>query len=230
MTSIAISRVHFPVTTLGPRRRLGIWMQGCSIRCPGCISADTWATGRGVVALPQLLCQIAPWLDEAEGITRRIAGLHLDALHVSRSSEAVRDGGILQRQISKEQFVACRRPLTEQRAVDVQPLKSHTRHAVGHRQRVLVIRRTGPMQPRGVGPDGFARHQPDVDGIGGGIGSDIEAAQAPDDVGRGVRVEDHGFIAPAPSRAGPIPGPRIRENRPRPPCRQASSSRGTATG
>ena len=69
MTSIAISRVHFPVTTLGPGRRLGIWMQGCSIRCPGCISADTWAAGRGVVALPELCTQIAPWLDEADGIT-----------------------------------------------------------------------------------------------------------------------------------------------------------------
>jgi anaerobic ribonucleoside-triphosphate reductase activating protein len=69
MTSIAISRVHFPVTTLGPGRRLGLWMQGCSIRCPGCISADTWAAGRGIVALPELLQQMAPWLDEAEGIT-----------------------------------------------------------------------------------------------------------------------------------------------------------------
>ncbi len=69
MTSIAISRVHFPVTTLGPGRRLGLWMQGCSIRCPGCISADTWAAGRGIVALEELLQQTAPWLDQAEGIT-----------------------------------------------------------------------------------------------------------------------------------------------------------------
>ncbi|MCT5046402.1 radical SAM protein, partial [Pseudomonas aeruginosa] len=27
---------------MGTGRRLGIWFQGCSIRCPGCISADTW--------------------------------------------------------------------------------------------------------------------------------------------------------------------------------------------
>jgi anaerobic ribonucleoside-triphosphate reductase activating protein len=69
MTRIAVSRVHFPVTTLGPGQRLGLWMQGCSIRCAGCISADTWASGRGVIALPELLQQISPWLDEAEGIT-----------------------------------------------------------------------------------------------------------------------------------------------------------------
>lgn len=69
MKTIAISRVHFPVTTLGPGRRLGIWMQGCSIRCPECISADTWATDRGVVLLANIIEQIEPWLLEADGIT-----------------------------------------------------------------------------------------------------------------------------------------------------------------
>ena len=37
-----ISRVHYPVTVLGPGRRVGIWVQGCRNRCPGCISRDTW--------------------------------------------------------------------------------------------------------------------------------------------------------------------------------------------
>lgn len=40
-----LSRLHFPVTTLGPGRRIGVWFQGCSIRCAGCISRDTWETG-----------------------------------------------------------------------------------------------------------------------------------------------------------------------------------------
>nr|WP_207202522.1 MULTISPECIES: 4Fe-4S cluster-binding domain-containing protein [unclassified Pseudomonas] len=64
-----MSRVHFPVTTLGPGRRLGIWFQGCSIRCDGCISADTWGPGKRPLALAQLLDDIQPWLAEAEGIT-----------------------------------------------------------------------------------------------------------------------------------------------------------------
>ncbi|MDR3298919.1 MAG: radical SAM protein [Candidatus Accumulibacter sp.] len=39
---IAINKAHFPVTVLGPGRRIGIWFQGCAIRCPGCVSQDTW--------------------------------------------------------------------------------------------------------------------------------------------------------------------------------------------
>jgi len=39
---IALSRLHYPVTALGPGRRIGLWVQGCSIGCPGCISRDTW--------------------------------------------------------------------------------------------------------------------------------------------------------------------------------------------
>lgn len=61
--------MHFPVTTLGPGQRLGIWFQGCSIRCSGCISADTWGPGRTVVDVASLLEQVAPWLHEADGIT-----------------------------------------------------------------------------------------------------------------------------------------------------------------
>jgi anaerobic ribonucleoside-triphosphate reductase activating protein len=39
---IGVNRLHFPVTSLGPGRRLGIWLQGCNIGCPGCLSRDTW--------------------------------------------------------------------------------------------------------------------------------------------------------------------------------------------
>ena len=68
-TPIAISRVHFPVTTLGPGRRLGIWLQGCSIRCPGCISMDTWNPGHGVTTVARVLDAVAAYAAEAEGIT-----------------------------------------------------------------------------------------------------------------------------------------------------------------
>jgi anaerobic ribonucleoside-triphosphate reductase activating protein len=61
--------MHFPVTTLGPGRRLGLWLQGCSIRCPGCISVDTWEPGRGLVDLDDLLAAIDHYAPEADGLT-----------------------------------------------------------------------------------------------------------------------------------------------------------------
>lgn len=68
-TEIDISRIHFPVTTLGPGRRIGIWFQGCSIRCPGCVSADTWGFGRGNTTIEELLAVVSPWLKDADGVT-----------------------------------------------------------------------------------------------------------------------------------------------------------------
>ncbi|UED87452.1 4Fe-4S single cluster domain-containing protein [Streptomyces profundus] len=42
-----ISGVHFPVTVLGPGRRLGIWFQGCPLACAGCMSRHTWDSAGG---------------------------------------------------------------------------------------------------------------------------------------------------------------------------------------
>jgi anaerobic ribonucleoside-triphosphate reductase activating protein len=69
MAFIAISRLHFPITNLGPGRRIGIWFQGCSIRCPGCISVDTWAQGRGTTTVSEVLEAITPWVLAADGFT-----------------------------------------------------------------------------------------------------------------------------------------------------------------
>ncbi|MDX8049714.1 4Fe-4S single cluster domain-containing protein [Lentzea sp. BCCO 10_0798] len=41
------SRVLHPITALGPGRRLGIWLQGCTLACKGCMSLDTWEPGAG---------------------------------------------------------------------------------------------------------------------------------------------------------------------------------------
>lgn len=66
---VSLSRIHFPVTALGPGRRLGVWFQGCSIGCPGCISVDTWESGIGFVDLDNLLSAVADYADEADGLT-----------------------------------------------------------------------------------------------------------------------------------------------------------------
>jgi anaerobic ribonucleoside-triphosphate reductase activating protein len=67
---VAISRVHFPVTSLGPGRRLGIWFQGCSIGCKGCISPDTWEIkGDEWITVPQLVHDCSHLIVEADGVT-----------------------------------------------------------------------------------------------------------------------------------------------------------------
>ena len=43
-TTLQLNKAHWPVTVLGPGRRIGLWVQGCSIRCKGCVSQDTWPT------------------------------------------------------------------------------------------------------------------------------------------------------------------------------------------
>lgn len=66
---LALSRLHFPVRALGPGKRIGVWVQGCSIRCPGCISADTWRAGTGTVPVASVIEQMAVWASEADGLT-----------------------------------------------------------------------------------------------------------------------------------------------------------------
>lgn len=69
MTPVALSRVHHPVTTLGPGRRLAVWFQGCSIRCPGCVSMDTWVSRPGNATVEALLAGAALTVREADGLT-----------------------------------------------------------------------------------------------------------------------------------------------------------------
>lgn len=64
-----LSRLHYPVTTLGPGHRVGIWFQGCSIRCTGCVSADTWAFHPGATTVQAVVGQASNWLTSADGVT-----------------------------------------------------------------------------------------------------------------------------------------------------------------
>lgn len=67
--SIGLNRVHYPVTALGPGRRVGIWFQGCTIGCRGCMSRDTWAPARSLETLSAVFARIDGWLAEADGVT-----------------------------------------------------------------------------------------------------------------------------------------------------------------
>jgi anaerobic ribonucleoside-triphosphate reductase activating protein len=41
-STILVSLLYYPVYTLGPGVRVGLWLQGCSIHCKNCISKHTW--------------------------------------------------------------------------------------------------------------------------------------------------------------------------------------------
>jgi anaerobic ribonucleoside-triphosphate reductase activating protein len=62
--NISINKAHFPVTVLGPGRRIGIWLQGCSIGCKGCVSRDTWAQEAGRV---MRVADLLDWCEEVSG-------------------------------------------------------------------------------------------------------------------------------------------------------------------
>lgn len=39
---LLVSLIHYPLYVLGPGRRVGLWTQGCTIHCKGCMSIHTW--------------------------------------------------------------------------------------------------------------------------------------------------------------------------------------------
>lgn len=61
---IAVNKAHFPVTVLGPGRRIGIWVQGCSIGCKGCVSRDTWPQD---VSKEMLISDLLAWCEKTSG-------------------------------------------------------------------------------------------------------------------------------------------------------------------
>lgn len=70
--TVGLSRLHHPVTSLGPGRRAGVWFQGCGIGCTGCVATDTWAPAPEGERVP--LRSVTDWLatlpaDEVDGVT-----------------------------------------------------------------------------------------------------------------------------------------------------------------
>lgn len=60
-----LSRLHYPVRNLGYGLRAGIWFQGCTVYCRGCVSRDTWTfdeTRRTEIST------IVDWLGDLDGV------------------------------------------------------------------------------------------------------------------------------------------------------------------
>lgn len=51
---ISVATVHYPVTVLGPGKRIGLWLQGCNLRCRGCLAPE-WQSTKGGLLYPSHL-------------------------------------------------------------------------------------------------------------------------------------------------------------------------------
>ncbi len=63
--SLRTSLIHFPVLALGPGVRVGLWTQGCSIRCRGCMSVHTWSfEGGRLISIKELSEKLSSYPSE----------------------------------------------------------------------------------------------------------------------------------------------------------------------
>ena len=62
--TLELNKAHWPVTVLGPGRRIGLWVQGCTIGCRNCVSQDTWPRD------PQKRIAVSKLLDWCRGIAK----------------------------------------------------------------------------------------------------------------------------------------------------------------
>jgi anaerobic ribonucleoside-triphosphate reductase activating protein len=95
LATLQLNKAHWPVTVLGPGRRIGLWVQGCTIGCRGCVSQDTWPSDpTKTIAVHDLLAWCKRVAEEGlDGITisggepfQQPEGLRalLEGLHVWR--------------------------------------------------------------------------------------------------------------------------------------------------
>lgn len=96
--SLRINQRVAGITTLGPFRRYGLWVQGCGRNCPGCISPEARRFDGGYVCDVETLAREILETEDIEGIT--ISGgepfLQQEALsRLIRRVRAERDLGVI---------------------------------------------------------------------------------------------------------------------------------------
>lgn len=67
-----IARIAAPITVLGPGRRVAVWVQGCTLACPGCASVDTWDVAAGrEMSVADVSAEVLRLVDEygLDGVT-----------------------------------------------------------------------------------------------------------------------------------------------------------------
>jgi anaerobic ribonucleoside-triphosphate reductase activating protein len=66
---LQLSHIAHPVQSLGPGRRVAIWVAGCSIGCRGCVTPQLWSTHAGRSIEIERLAQRLSAIENLEGLT-----------------------------------------------------------------------------------------------------------------------------------------------------------------
>ena len=65
-----LNKIQYPVYNLGEVKRIGIWVQGCTLACVGCINEMIWSKKKGkAVAIYDLYQYIESISEDFDGIT-----------------------------------------------------------------------------------------------------------------------------------------------------------------
>ncbi|MFZ4604310.1 MAG: 4Fe-4S single cluster domain-containing protein [Caulobacterales bacterium] len=67
--ALGLSRLHFPIRSLGFGSRIGLWVQGCTLACRGCMSLDTWSPSTAQTPVAEIADRLEPLLDRADGLS-----------------------------------------------------------------------------------------------------------------------------------------------------------------
>lgn len=67
---LKLNKIQYPVYNLGPGKRIGVWLQGCSLKCPGCINKSLWDENKGkYIDVGNLVKSLMNLRNEYDGIT-----------------------------------------------------------------------------------------------------------------------------------------------------------------
>jgi anaerobic ribonucleoside-triphosphate reductase activating protein len=69
VTALRVHRVLEHTIAEGPGPRACVWVQGCSIRCPGCFNPHTWDAGGGHAMEAEILGEHLAGLTGIQGVT-----------------------------------------------------------------------------------------------------------------------------------------------------------------
>ncbi len=68
--TVNLARIYYPVLTLGPGKRAGIWLAGCGRDCPGCITPELRVPESGrPVAVSEIMRYITELGPDIQGFT-----------------------------------------------------------------------------------------------------------------------------------------------------------------